>query len=85
MNLQFYSIDLTLSRYQNHAVFITIALLYGIRDSDSTRGSCIVENSFCYPRFFVIPDEFANCPFKLCEELSWNNDGDCTESVDCFQ
>jgi hypothetical protein len=27
---------------------------------DSTRGSFIVENSFCYPRFFVIPDEFAN-------------------------
>jgi hypothetical protein len=23
----------------------------------------IVENSFCYPRFFVIPVEFANYPF----------------------
>jgi hypothetical protein len=34
-----------------------------IRHGDSTRGSLIIENSFCYPRFFVIPDEFANCPF----------------------
>jgi hypothetical protein len=35
--------------------------------------------------FFVIPDEFANYPFKLSEELSWNFHGDCIESVDCFQ
>ena len=37
-----------------------------VRHSDSTRGSLIVENTFCYPSFFVvvvIPDEFANCPF----------------------
>jgi hypothetical protein len=38
----------------------------------------------CYPRFFVIPDEFANCSFQFVEELSWNFDGDCIESVDCF-
>ena len=47
-----------------------------VRDGDSTRSSFIVENSFCYPRFFVILDEFANCPFQLCEELSWNFDED---------
>jgi hypothetical protein len=35
--------------------------------------------------FFIIPDEFANCPYLLCEELSWNFDGDCIESVDRFQ
>ena len=52
---------------------------------DSPRGSFIVENSFCYPRFFIFPDEFANCPFYLSEELSWNFDGDCIESVDCFR
>jgi hypothetical protein len=34
--------------------------------------------------FFIIPDEFENCPFYLSEELSWNFDGDCIESVDCF-
>jgi hypothetical protein len=34
-----------------------------VRHGDSPRGSFIVENSFCYPRFFVIPDEFANWPF----------------------
>ena len=33
---------------------------------------------------FVIPDEFANCPFYLSEELSWDFDGDCIEYVDCF-
>ena len=31
-----------------------------VRYGDSTRGSVIVENNFCYPRIFVIPDEFAN-------------------------
>ena len=56
-----------------------------VRHGDSTRGSFIVENTFCYPRFFVIPGEFANCPFSLCEELSWNFDGDDIESLDCFQ
>ena len=25
-----------------------------------------------------------NFPFYLSEELSWNFDGDCVESVDCF-
>jgi hypothetical protein len=33
---------------------------------------------------FVIPDEFENCSFCICEALSWNFDGDCIESVDCF-
>ena len=53
-------------------------------DSMRTRSSFIVENSFHYPRFFLIPDEFANCPFYLSEELSRNFDGDCIESIDCF-
>jgi hypothetical protein len=35
--------------------------------------------------FFIYLDEFANCPFLLSEELSWNFDGDCIEFVDCFQ
>jgi hypothetical protein len=25
---------------------------------------------FCYPGFFVIPDEFGNCSFKIYEALS---------------
>jgi hypothetical protein len=40
---------------------------------------------FAILAFFIIPDEFTNCPFYLSEELSWNFDGDCIESVDCFQ
>jgi hypothetical protein len=31
-----------------------------------------------------IPDKFENCSFYLSEELSWNFDGDCINSVDCF-
>jgi hypothetical protein len=53
-----------------------------VRHGDSTRSSFIVED--CYPGFFVILDEFENCSFYLCEELSWNFDRDCIESVDCF-
>ena len=33
-----------------------------VRDGDFPRSS-FVENSFCFPRFFVIPNEFANCCF----------------------
>jgi hypothetical protein len=42
------------------------------------------ENCFRYPGFFVISYEFENCSFYLCEELSWNFDGDCIESADFF-
>jgi hypothetical protein len=48
------------------------------------RGSYILEKNFCYTRFFFIPDEFSDCPFSFVEELSWNFEGDCIESVDCF-
>jgi hypothetical protein len=34
--------------------------------------------------YFIFPDEFANCPLYLSEELSWNFDGDFIASVDCF-
>jgi len=73
--------------YQYLTVFYHICSVVQleVRHGDSIRGSFIVENSFCYPRFFVIPDEFANCSFQFCEELSWNFDGNCNESVDCFQ
>ena len=74
------TIPVSCSVYHNYS----IVQLY-VRHGDSTRGSFILEKSFCYPRFFVIPDEFANYPFYLCKELSWNFDGDCIKSVDCFK
>ena len=40
-----------------------------VRDGDSHRSSFIVENSFLYPWFFVIPNEFANGSFYLYEEI----------------
>jgi hypothetical protein len=57
-----------------------------VRDGDFPRSSFIVEIFllFCFVVFVAVPNECANCSFQLCEELSWNFDGDCTESVDCF-
>jgi hypothetical protein len=34
-----------------------------VREDDSSRSSFIVENSFCYPEFSVIPYEFTICFF----------------------
>jgi hypothetical protein len=36
-----------------------------VSDGDSPRGSFIVENDFCYPGFFFIPEEVENCSFYL--------------------
>jgi hypothetical protein len=69
-----------------------------VRHGDSPRSSFIVENSFHYPGFFVIPNELqiltlelyeekkeAKKKKELYEELICNFDGNCIESVDCFQ
>jgi hypothetical protein len=32
----------------------------------------------------ILGYEVENCFFHVCEELCWNFDGDCIESVDCF-
>jgi hypothetical protein len=72
LGLQFYSIDLPVccctSTMQGFFVwlvlFVCLFVFYHncsvvqleVRHGDSTRSSLIVENSFCYPRFFVIPD-----------------------------
>ncbi|KAL6086892.1 hypothetical protein STEG23_002628, partial [Scotinomys teguina] len=40
--------------------------------------------TFSYPGFFVSPYEVENCSFQVCEELSWDFDGDCIKSVDSF-
>jgi hypothetical protein len=50
----------------------------------SENGACYFGFGFLFCFFvfvfvfilFVIPDEFENCSFYLCEELSWNFDGD---------
>ena len=55
-------------------------ILFAFRDNDSPRSPFIVEDSFSYPGFFVIPDKFANCSVKLYEELACNFDGDCIDS-----
>ena len=48
------------------------------------RNSFIVKNSFRYPGFFVFPYEIEHCSSHVFEELGWDFDGDCTESVDCL-
>jgi hypothetical protein len=73
--------------YQYHAVFnydCSVVQLE-VKDDDSARSSFIVENSFSILDFLLFQDEFANCSFKLYEELSWNFDGDCIESLDYFR
>ena len=39
---------------------------------------------FCFVLFCFFPflHEIENCVFHVCEELSWNADRDCIESVD---
>lgn len=39
---------------------------------------------FSYLGLFVFPYKIEYCPFKVCEELCWNFDGTCIESIDCF-
>ena len=54
-----------LSLYQYHAAFnhnCSVVQL-NVRHGDSTRGYFIVENSFHYPGFFVILNEFENWSF----------------------
>ena len=67
--------------FLNH--YCSVVLLE-VQHTDSPRSSFTVENSFSYPGFLVIPDEFENCSFKFYEELSWKFAGYCIESVDCF-
>jgi hypothetical protein len=55
-----------------------------VRDGDSPRSSFIVENCLLHLGVFVIPNEFENCSFYLCEELIWSFDGECIEYVDRF-
>ena len=33
---------------------------------------------------FVFPYEVENLSVKVCEQLCWNFDGNCIQSVDCF-
>ena len=75
LGLQFYSIDLFVCHWTSImfvCLFVCLFVCFyhnrsvvqlEVRHGDSSRGAFIVENRFCYPRFFVIPDEFANCPF----------------------
>ena len=81
-----YSIDLPVCRYTNTMRVFSLFSVVGleVRDSHSPRSSLIAENSSHYSFFFLVPNEFENCSFYLCEELSWNFNGDCIESVDGF-
>ena len=52
-----------------------------VRDDDSPSSS-FIKKCFCYSVFFTFPDEFVNSSFHVFEELCWNFDGDCIESID---
>jgi hypothetical protein len=53
-------------------------------NGDSPICSFIVMYCFFYSGFFAFPDEFENCSFHNFEELCWDFDGDCVESIDCL-
>ena len=59
-----------------------------VRDGNASTSWFIVQYSFGYPVCFfcllVFPYEVEYCSFKVCEELCWDFDGDCIESIDCF-
>ena len=61
LDLQSYSIDLPACHYTNTMQFLT--LLLEVWDTNFSRSSFTVENSFSYPGFFVIPDKFENFSF----------------------
>ena len=54
------------------------------RDGDSPSCSLIVKNNFFSSGLFAFPDEFENYSFHVFEELCWDFDGDCIESIDCL-
>jgi hypothetical protein len=53
-------------------------------NDDMLSSSFIIQNCFSYPGCFVFPHKDENCPFKICQELCWNFDGDYIESVNGF-
>ena len=55
-----------------------------VKNSDASRSSFIVQDCFSFPRFFAFPYQVEYCSFQVCEELCWDFDGDCIDSVDCF-
>jgi len=64
LGLQFYSIDLPACLCTNTSFYHYCPIMQlEVRDGDSPRSSFIVEDSFRYFGFFVIPNEFVNCPF----------------------
>lgn len=55
-----------------------------IRDSDASRRSIIVQDSFSYPWLLVFPYEVECCSVKVCKELCWDFDVDCIQSAEFF-
>ena len=68
------------SCFQNYSSIIELE----VRDGDASGSFFIVQDCFGYPRSTVFPYRVGYCSFKVCEELCWDFNGDCIESVDCF-
>jgi hypothetical protein len=48
------------------------------------KGFLLLRIVFTMLAFFVTPNEFQNCSFKLYKYLSWNFDVDCIRFLYCF-
>ena len=55
-----------------------------VRDGNASGSSFIIQDCFGYPGFFVFPYKVDYCSLKFYEELCWDFDEDCIESIDCF-
>jgi hypothetical protein len=67
-----------------HVCLYCTVVQFEVRDSNTSRSSFIVQDSFSYLKFMDFSYEFGNYSFKICEELCWNFEGDCFEPVDWF-
>ena len=88
ISIQFYG-SVCLLLYPYHTAFITIALYYSLKSGIVIPPGVLllfriilaIHVCVCMCMF---PSEAENCLFKICEELCWDFDGDCTELVHCF-
>ena len=58
-----------------------------VSDANASGSSFIVQDCFGSPvvcLFVCFSHEVEHCSLEVCEELCWDFDEECTESVDCF-
>ena len=52
-----------------------------VRDGNASSSSFVIQDCFGSSGFLVFPYKVEYHSFKVCEELCWDIDGDCIESI----